>query len=52
MKKTSTISSTMKRSGVSTCRVTRSVVADKKVSKIMMEKEILECCLDEVIKIE
>lgn len=52
MKKTSKLSVTKKRSAFSTRRVTRSSVVDKKVSKVLVEKEILEFCLDEVIKIE
>ena len=64
MKKSSKLSSTKKRSAcsklslskkrsaASTRRVTRSSVVDKQVSKLLMEKEILEFCLDEVIKIE
>ena len=52
MKKSSKLSLTKKRSAGSTRRVTRSSVGDKKVSNLLMEKEILEFCLDEVIKIE
>jgi len=48
----SKLSLTKKRSAGSTRRVTRSSVVDKQVSKLLMEKEILEFCLDEVIKIE
>ena len=52
MKKTSKLSLTKKRSAVSTRRVTRSSVVDKQVSKLLMEKEILEFCLDEGLRIE
>ena len=52
MKNQSKISSTMKQSFDPSHRVTRSHAAGHKVSQFTMEEEILEFCLDEVIKIE
>ena len=52
MKNQSKISSTMKQSVIPSRRLTRILATGNKVSQFTMEKEILEFCLDEVIKME